>query len=200
MSHRISGCLAHQAETPLHHIVERNRGVGNGRDLLVESGDLGFVLEAVFHLPVRTQVMNVTREQRRPVGASAGDHDLHGKLGTVTAQSRELDALTQNRSSASRQIAPQSLAMRFAQPFRNDEYRQLPADHRGSSPSEHLLGRLVELDDSARVIHGDDGIRGRGEHRTRSGLGLLQGTDQNADHPPTRNSVSPMALTLSFDP
>ena len=111
-------------------------------------------------------VAHVAAEQRRAGQVGARDRQLDRELGAVLAHPGQLDRVVdQLRAARSRCSGAAPLRCGVAQCRRDDQRRQLAADHLRGRVAERPLGRLVDLDDVAAVIHRHDAVEGGVEDR-----------------------------------
>ena len=115
-------------------------------------------------------VAEVAGERRRTGHLDAGDGELERKHRAVGTNAGDLHPLVQHRGLLGREVTREAAAVAFAKLGRDDERGHFPAHHVDRAIAEGALGRRVEIDDTALVVHGHDAVEGGIEHRTMTRL------------------------------
>ena len=148
------------------------QGIQRGADFVAHAGKkAGFCLggglgrflglfQCVFILDAFGNVAHVGDEQFAVVYVDSSDRKLHRELLATGAHCRHLDALVHNRAVTGFQVMRHAFPVHLTQPGRDDHIHHRFADNIFPAISECCFGRIIELDDAAILIHGDDAVEG----------------------------------------
>src|SRR4029453_13321225 len=115
-------------------------------------------------------VAEVGRKNWRPIDLSCVDRKRHQNLGTIPAQGRDFDQLSQQWALASFQIVSQPLSMSLAKSRRANQAGQFLANRFSARKTEYPLGGRVEFADAPGRVHRDDAIERRVEESATESL------------------------------
>ena len=119
-------------------------------------------------------VAQVAAEQRRAGQVGAGDDQLDRKLAAVRAHALRLDRVAAERPVPRSHVPREPSAMRVAPGRRDDQLGQFAPDHLLGAVAERALGRAVDLDHVAVVVHRDDAVEGRVQDRALARVARAQ--------------------------
>ena len=174
--------------------------VGDGRHLLDEPAEarLG-LLERRLRGVQAAEVAQEADEQRLALDVGAGDRQLDGDPGAVAAHGRQLQAASEDRRLARREVTRQARGVALAQLRRHEQLGEAAPVCLLAGVAERALGRGVEVHDQARRVHRDDAVERGLEHRlaarvSRAGVGVRGGPGGTAERGVHRGDTGVIGL------